>query len=64
MFSIESRPLSNIVTVTYSGSATLDLRLQAVDEVCSNYSDLKPLKILVDVRELVMDMLFGEQEAF
>jgi len=61
---IESEPRSNIVTVTYSGSVSLDLRLQAVEDVCSNYSDLKPLKILVDVRDLVMDMLFGEQEAF
>ncbi|MCZ6667971.1 MAG: hypothetical protein O6932_04815 [Gammaproteobacteria bacterium] len=63
-YKIESKPLANIVTVTYSGSASLDMRLQAVAEVCNNYSDLKPFKILVDVRDLVMDLLFGEQEAF
>lgn len=63
-YKIETKPPSNIVTLTYSGRVDLDMRLRTVGEICSNYSDLKPLRVLVDVRELVMDMLFGEQEAF
>ena len=63
-YKIESKPPSNIVTLTYSGKVDLDMRLRTVNEICSNYSDLKPLRVLVDVRDLEMDMLFGEQEAF
>jgi hypothetical protein len=63
-YKIESKPPSNIVTLTYSGKVDLDMRLRTVEEICSNYSDLKPLRVLVDVRDLEMDMLFGEQEAF
>jgi len=58
-----NKPLE-IVNVIYSGKVSLDMRLQAVDQVCFNYSHLKPLRILVDVRELVMDLSFDEQQAF
>ena len=54
----------NIVTVTYTGTVTLHNRMQAVERVCRNYSHLKPLKILVDVRELVMDLSIEDQQAF
>jgi len=63
-YKIEYKPASNIVTLSYSGKVDLDMRLRTVEEICSTYIDLKPLKVLVDVRDLVMDMLFGEQEAF
>ena len=63
-YKIETKPPSNIVNLTYSGKVDLDMRLRAVEEICNTYRDLNPLRILVDVRELVMDMLFGEQEAF
>jgi hypothetical protein len=63
-YKIESNPASNIVTVTYKGKVSLDVRLGAVEEVCRNYSDLKPFRILVDVQDLEMDLLFSEQEAF
>lgn len=58
-----NKPLE-IVNVIYSGKVSLDMRLQAVDQVCLNYSHLKPLRILVDVSELVMDLSFDEQQAF
>ena len=58
-----NKPLE-IVNVIYSGKVSLDMRLQAVDQVCFNYSHLKPLRILVDVRELVMDLSIEEQQAF
>ena len=54
----------NIVTVTYTGTVSLHNRLQAVERVCRNYSHLQPLKILVDVRELVMDLSIEEQKEF
>ena len=58
-----NKPLE-IVNVIYSGKVSLDMRLQAVDQVCCNYCHLIPLRILVDVRELVMDLSFDEQQAF
>jgi len=53
-----------IVNVIYSGTVSLEMRKQTVEQVCSNYSHLKPLKILVDVRDLVMDLSFEDQQAF
>jgi hypothetical protein len=58
-----NKPLE-IVNVIYTGKVSLDMRLQAVDQVCCNHSHLMPLRILVDVRELVMDLSFDEQQAF
>lgn len=54
----------NIVNVVYTGTVSLHNRMQAVERVCRNYSHLQPLKILVDVRELVMDLSFEEQQTF
>ena len=53
-----------IVNVVYNGTVDLETRKQAVERVCSGYGDLQPLKILVDVRELIMDLTFDEQQAF
>ena len=62
---IECDPSSEIVSVIFSGQVNLGMKLRAVEEVCSNYRDQMPLKIIVDVREVVMmDMLLNEQEAF
>ena len=52
------------VNVIYSGTVSIEMRKQAVEQVCSKYSHLKPLKILVDVRDLVMDLSFNDQQAF
>jgi len=54
----------NIVNVTYTGTVSLHNRMQAVERVCRNYSHLQPLRILVDVRELVMDLSIEEQQTF
>ncbi len=54
----------NIVNVTYTGTVNLHDRMQAVERVCRNYSHLQPLKILVDVRELVMDLSIEDQQKF
>ena len=63
-YKIESEPASNLVTVTYKGKVSLDTRLRVVEEVCRNYSDLKPFRVLVDVQDLEMVLLLSEQEAF
>ena len=63
-YKTELDAISEIVTVKYSGTASLEMRIQAVEDVCNNYGHLMPLKILVDVRELIMDLYLGEQEAF
>jgi len=52
------------VNVIYTGTCNLEMRKQAVEQVCNNYSHLKPLKILVDVRDLVMDLSFEDQQMF
>lgn len=55
---------TEIVNVVYSGTVSLDMRKQAVEEVCTEHGHIKPLKIMVDVRELVMDLSFEDQQAF
>ena len=63
-FSIEFDNSHEIVNVVYNGTVSLEMRKQAVERVCSDYGQYKPLKILVDVRELIMDLSFDEQQAF
>jgi len=63
-YTIDLNESLGIVNVVYSGKVSLDMRMQAVHQVCSSYSHLKPLKILVDVRGLIMDLSFDEQQAF
>ena len=63
-YKIEHDALSDIVSVIYSGKVGLESRIHAVEDVCKAYVHLKPLKILVDVRELIMDLYLNEQEAF
>ena len=63
-YTIDLNESLEIVNVVYTGKVSLDMRMQAVEQVCSSYSHLKPLKILVDVRGLIMDLSFDEQQAF
>lgn len=63
-YSINLNESLDIVNVFYSGSVSLEERKQAVEQVCSKYSRIKPLKILVDVRDLVMDLSYEDQQAF
>lgn len=63
-YSINFNKSLEIVSVIYSGTVSLEMRKQVVEQVCSNYSHLKPLKILVNVRDLVMDLSFEDQQAF
>ena len=53
-----------IVHVIYAGIISLQERFQAVEEVCGSYSELVPLKIIVNVRELKMQLTFEEQQTF
>ena len=63
-YKIDFNSSSKIVCVSYSGAVSLEMRMQAVEEVCSNYCHLIPLIILVDVRQLIMDLSFDEQQRF
>jgi len=56
--------LNDIIHVTYTGSVSLSERKQAVNDVCTTYSDHKPLKILVNVCDLKMDLSLQEQHEF
>jgi len=52
---------SEIVTVKYNGVVTLEERLRAVSDVCDSYTHLIPLRILVDVVDLDMQLSYDEQ---
>ena len=54
----------DVIQVIYSGSVSLDKRKQAVNDVCATYPDQKPLKILVNVCDLIMDLSRQEQHEF
>lgn len=53
-----------IVNVAYIGTVSLEERKRAVKEVCDAYSQLSPLKILVDVIGLDMNLSVTEQMEF
>ena len=63
-FKISFNAIHEIVNVIYSGIASLEERIQAVEDVCASYGDLKPLKILVNVRSLEMHLPLPEQKKF
>ncbi len=63
-YKIKLNKSTNIVDVVYTHTVSLPDRMKAVDEVCEKFSHLDPIKIQVDVRELVMDLSFEEQEKF
>ena len=63
-FKIKFDQSSQIVSVIFSGATDLESKLRAVKEVTQAHASLEKLKILVDVRQQVMNMSLGEQEAF
>ena len=63
-FSINLDNISKIVHVVYTGAVSLEERMQAVQQVCDSYPGLTPLKILVNVCDLVMHLSFEEQDYF
>ena len=63
-FKIEFDKTTRIISVIYSGVIDLDSKLNAVEEVIKTNATRERMKILVDVREQMMDMLLSEQEAF
>ena len=63
-YSIDFNPTLQVVHVTYVGVVSLKARICAVNEVCENYAQSSPLKILVDVNKLEMNLSAEEQIAF
>lgn len=63
-YNLEFDEESKIVTVKYIGTVSLDSRLHAVNDVCASYSYLNPLRILIDVIDLDMQLSFEEQKSF
>lgn len=63
-YRLEFSDAEQIISVIYSGAVPLEDRKQAVKDVCSRFHAYKPFKILVDVRELVMDLSLEEQRNF
>lgn len=63
-YEIEFDDASKIVTVKYTGRVSLNERLSAVEEVSASYSHLNPLRILIDVVSLDMQLSYKEQKNF
>lgn len=63
-YTIDVDDNKRIVYVSYSATVNLDDRIQTVKNVCSSYADFMPLKILVNVCELEMDLSIQEQNSF
>lgn len=53
-----------IVNVAYFGTVTLAERKRAVKDVCDKYYHFSPLKILIDVNALEMNLSVKEQKIF
>ena len=60
-YKIEFDEESKTVTVQYIGSVSLDTMLSAVNGICSLYSDLNPLRILIVVIDIDMQLSYEEQ---
>jgi hypothetical protein len=63
-YSIELDEESKILTLKYTGSVSLESRLSAINDICTSYSHLNPLRILVDVIDLNMQLSYEEQTYF
>ena len=55
---------SNIIIVIYTGSVDLHERKLAVDEACELANSPDPVRLLIDVRKIIMNMSLDEQEYF
>ena len=55
---------TSVITVIYQGQVDLDERKKAVDEICKLVNPGEPVKLLVDVRKIVMIMSKDEQRYF
>ena len=55
---------NEIVAVTYKGNVSLDDRLSAVHELCSNYNIFKNFKLLINSNGASQKMSVNEQIIF
>ena len=55
---------SNVIEVTYTGSVNLDERKRAVEEACQLIRPTEPVRLLIDVRKITMNMSEQEQMEF
>ena len=55
---------SNITTVIFTGSVGLSERIMAVDEVCGLIESSAPVRLLIDIRNIIMNMTTDEQVYF
>jgi hypothetical protein len=64
VYKIDFDAALGVIHVIYNGRVCLSDRVRAVMDVCNSYSHLKPLKMLINVREMEMDLTHGEQISF
>lgn len=55
---------ANRITVRFDGVVNLGERKNALDEVCELVNPSAPVNLLVDVRNIIMDMTKDEQKYF
>ena len=53
-----------IVEVTYDGHINLRDRKKGLEMLCALYAHMQPLRILLDVRAIKMDLTFDEQKTW
>lgn len=56
--------VSNIIRVTFNGTVDLHERMLAVDEVCELVNSPHNVRLLIDVRNIKMDMSLDDQQYF
>ena len=59
---IKLNDADGIVEVTYIGHVNLDDRKKGLEQLCSLYSHIQPLPILLDVRRLAMNLTMEERK--
>lgn len=63
-YNIQLIEKKQIIAVTYIGDISLDVRLSAVHDLCSNYKQFQPFRLLIDSRLALQQMSKNEQIIF
>ncbi len=63
-YKIENIKENDVICVRYSCGVTMNERMAAVHEVCTKKDKFKPLRLLIDVRQVKQKMNKLEQEVF
>ena len=63
-FEIDFDETSGVINICYRGEVDLGERQAAVEQICSSHHSGRELRILVDVRNMTLNMTIDEQRRF